>query len=87
MRTVDGGVVIVAGTLAIAFCVLSLLHIGWALGVRGGKVQVLPERGGGSLDRGVKPLQFAIQRRPVVAMDQRRVGRFPDRIGGVLVAG
>ena len=45
----DGGVVIVAGTLAIAFCVLSLLHIGWALGVRGGKVQVLPERGGAPL--------------------------------------
>lgn len=47
----DAGVVIVAGTLAIAFCVLSLLHVGWALGWRGGHVQVLPERDGAPLFR------------------------------------
>lgn len=45
----DDGVVIVAGMLAVAFCALSLLHVGWALGLRGGKVQVLPERDGAPL--------------------------------------
>lgn len=38
------GVTVVAFALAVVFCVLSLLHIGWALGLRGGQVQVVPER-------------------------------------------
>ena len=43
------GVTLIATALAASFCVLSILHIAWALGVQGGKVQVLPERDGAPL--------------------------------------
>ena len=43
------GVTLLATALAVIFCALSLLHIGWALGLRGGNVQVLPERDGAPL--------------------------------------
>lgn len=45
------GVTLVAIALAASFGVLSLLHVGWALGWRGGHVQVLPERDGAPLFR------------------------------------
>lgn len=45
------GVTLVATALAASFCVLSLLHVGWALGWRRGKVQVLPQRDGAPLFR------------------------------------
>lgn len=45
------GVTLVAAALAAVYCVLSLLHVGWALGWRGGQVQVLPERDGAPLFR------------------------------------
>ena len=38
------GVTVVAFALAVVFCALSLLHIGWALGFGSGRVQVVPER-------------------------------------------
>lgn len=47
----NGVTLVVAAVLAVAFCVLSLLHVGWALGWRAGKVQVLPERDGAPLFR------------------------------------
>jgi len=45
------GATLIATGLAASFCVLSLLHIGWALGPRSGRVQVLPERDGAPLFR------------------------------------
>lgn len=42
---------LLAAGLAIAFCVLSVLHIAWALGFRGDNVQVLPMRDGQPLFR------------------------------------
>jgi len=38
-----------AALIAVVFCLLSLLHIGWAVGFRAGTWQVLPERDGAPL--------------------------------------
>jgi hypothetical protein len=46
---VDGIVVPLAALLAFIFCALSLLHLYWALGFRGGRLPVLPERDGAPL--------------------------------------
>lgn len=37
---------LLAALLALVFCLLSLFHIGWALGFRVGSFQALPERDG-----------------------------------------
>ena len=37
-------IALLAGVLTIAFWLLSLVHIGWALGLRGGQAQAVPER-------------------------------------------
>jgi len=80
--------IVLAVALAAVFCVLSLLHVGWAVGIRAGHGQAIPERADGQpVFRPGAAATFAVAGLLFVAalLVTQRVGLGRDLIPAALV--